>query len=109
MANKINIKGLGKAQLLAALYNNAKLLIPSAAKPGIMTEEDAQKIIDERNNTKIDYVYGRIMKIDISGDEIDPWGYDRDNGEDTVAQIVKQLRDGKHIPPQEKKTQQTTS
>jgi hypothetical protein len=101
--SNINIKGLEKAKILAALYNTAKLVIPSATKPGIMTEEEAQKIIDA-GKTRIEYIYGRIMKIDITGDDIDPWGYDRDNGEGAVAKIVQEVRDGKHAPSQKKKT-----
>ena len=40
----------------------------------------------------IDYLHGRVMKIRIpseaEGDEIDTWGYDRDNGEGAVGKIV---------------------
>lgn len=27
-----------------------------------------------------DYLKGRVMKVNLSGDEFDEWGYDRDNG-----------------------------
>jgi hypothetical protein len=39
-----------------------------------------------------DYLKGRVIKVNLSGDEIDPWGYDRDNGQGAVEEIVSILR-----------------
>lgn len=101
MANIIDIKGLSKAKLLAALYNKATLVVKNAAKHGIMTEEEAQKII-ESGHTDFSYVYGKAMKINLTEDIIDSWGYDRDNGDGVVAKIVRQVREEKDNP--QKKT-----
>lgn len=45
----------------------------------------------------LDYVLGRVMKCDLSGDTADTWGYDRDNGEGKFTEVVKELR--KTYPP----------
>jgi len=96
----IDIKGINKAELLAALFNESKqqgmgLYDRRGAKP--MTVEDAQSVIDDRlrywtekgisaeavmseQGLRFDYLRGRVMKVDIGGDELDPRLYDRDNG-----------------------------
>ena len=82
----INIKGLSKAKVLAALYNHSKpqgmgFLIYD---PEPMTEEGAQNVIDvlEKEGYRLyfDYIKGRVMKVDITRDKLDPRLYDRDNG-----------------------------
>lgn len=90
---EISIKGLDKAELLAALYNSARTqgrgLLQHDPKP--MTKEEAQKILDTQGSD-FDYLKGRVMKIDLSGDSVDPWLYDRDNGSGAVERIVGGLR-----------------
>lgn len=93
----VNIKGLNKADVLAALHNATKPL-------GLgwnhdlgrdMTVEEAQSIIKngiddmgfvKRGHLMFDYVKGRPIKTDISGDEFDPRLFDRDAGEEGAAQ-----------------------
>jgi len=93
MSDSINIQGIDKAELLAALYNGSKPqglgFLHFASEP--MTVEQAQKILDS-SPPYFDYLQGRVMKIDISEDEVSPWGYDRDNGHGAVQQIVDELR-----------------
>jgi hypothetical protein len=33
------------------------------------------------------------MKVHIGGDEFDPWGYDRDNGDGAAQRVIDTLRD----------------
>jgi hypothetical protein len=89
----MNIKGISKAKILAALYNASR---PQGmgffqSKPGDMSESEAQKILDD-GHTYFDYLFGRVMKIDLSGNELDTWGYDRDNGrgaaEDAITRAI---------------------
>jgi len=79
--NTISLTGLDKADVLAALYNASKPLragfIDYDKKP--MTREEAQSILD-CGDTYFDYLQGRVMKVDLSGDTLNPGGYDRDNG-----------------------------
>ena len=32
------------------------------------------------------------MKVNLSGDTLDPWGYDRDNGQGTAEDAIDELR-----------------
>jgi len=85
----MKIEGLNKAEVLAALYNNAKVqgmgFLQADNKQ--MTTEEAKTILDESNDKYFDYLKGRVMKIRIAGDEIDTRLYNRDNG-DGAAEIV---------------------
>lgn len=90
---KINLKGLNKADVLAALYNASK---PQGMgfmqyDPRPMTREQAQILLDE-GQTDFDYLIGRVMKIKLSGNELDPQGYDRDNGRGTAERAISSLR-----------------
>lgn len=39
-----------------------------------------------------DYFVGRVLKVDLSGDEFDPWGYDRDNGAGAAQAVIDRLK-----------------
>ena len=85
----ISLKGKNKAEVLAKLYNASHPqgfgFIHAEAKN--MTVEEAQELLDS-GQTDFDYLKGRVMKIDLSGDDLDPRLYDRDNGEGAVARIL---------------------
>lgn len=90
--SKISIQGLSKAAVLAALYNASKPqglgFMHYDSKP--MTEEVAQQVIDEQG-LKFDYLKGRVMKVDISQDELNVWGFDRDNGAGAAQSAIDVL------------------
>lgn len=96
---KINITGLDKADVLAVLYNAAKPLglgfLAYNSKP--MTKEEAQKVLERSSN--FGYLNGRVMKIDISEDEIDIWLYDRDNGLGSAERAILALRSTSQTNP----------
>lgn len=97
----IDIKGIDKAELLAALYNNSRaqgtgFLHFEAAD---MTRDQAQKIIESHPghaaNTGplyFDYLKGRVMKVDIGGDVLTPYLYDRDLGQGACERVINSLR-----------------
>jgi len=89
----MNIKNINKAKILAALYNGSKPLGLGFlhATPDDMTQEEAQKILDD-GNTEFDYLKGRVMKIDLSGDELDTDLYNRDNGQGAAERIIESIR-----------------
>lgn len=97
--SNVNIKGLDKAKVLQALFNNSKYQGFNSwmeedqeyKKSQNMTEEKARSII-ENGSTQFDYLQGRVMKIDISGDTLDPWGYDRDNGQGAAARALQNIK-----------------
>jgi hypothetical protein len=88
----INIKGIDKAALLAALYNEARPLGMGFLQfnPAEMTREEAARYLE--TSTYFDYVKGRPLKVDLSGDEFRGDLYDRDQGHGHAAQIVERLR-----------------
>ena len=90
--DKVSLVGLDKADVLAALYNasNPQGMGFLHYDPKPMTHEEAEALL--KQNTDFDYLQGRIMKVDLSGDELDPWGYDRDNGQGAVENIIAELR-----------------
>ena len=77
----VDIRGIGRAKVLAALYNASKPLgLSILAYDGghIMSEEEAAEMLKEQ--TYFDYVYGRVMKISLKTYDLDVRLYDRDNG-----------------------------
>lgn len=87
----MNISNLDKAEVLVALYCRAQsqglgVLSPS---PSNMTKEDAATILE--TTTYFDYLYGRVMKIDLSGNEVDTYLYNRDNGENAAENAIERL------------------
>lgn len=89
----VDIKGLGKAEVLAALYNNSK---PQGLgflhfDPPKMTVEEAEEIL--KQTTDFDYLKGRVMKVDLSSDDgFEEWLYDRDNGNGAAQRVIDELR-----------------
>lgn len=88
----IKIAELNKADVLAALYNRARAQGMGFLQydPTPMTREQAQEILDA-GHTRFDYIKGRVMKVSLSGDEFDPWGFDRDNGQGAAQEALDAL------------------
>ncbi len=90
---KIDIKDLNRADVLAALYNASK---PQGMgfmqyEPKPMQREEAEELL--KRGKYFDYLKGRVMKVDLSDNEFDPWGYDRDNGPGAAKAALNALRD----------------
>ncbi len=90
---EINIKGLSKAAVLAALYNASKIqgMGYLQAKPGQMTEAMAEQELEASPDKYFDYLHGKVMKIDLRGDTLRTGLYDRDNGEGAAERAIKHL------------------
>ena len=89
----IDIKGLSKAKVLAALYNSSKPLGMGFLQyiPDDMTESEAAKLLTE--GTYFDYLKGRVMKVDLSSDEkFEEYLYDRDNGVGAAQRAIDGIR-----------------
>lgn len=95
MEGTISLEGLDKAAVLAGLYNASRPLgmgfLQYDRVP--MTTEEAQAIL-KQGHTYFDYLKGRVMKIDLGGDELDPRLYDRDNGAGAAAKAIAALQRG---------------
>lgn len=81
----INIKGLNKAAVLKALYDGSHtqgMGFLQAVPPGTVTIEHCQMLLTSTGYPYFDYLYGRVIKVDLSGDSFDERLYDRDCGSD---------------------------
>ena len=95
----IDIKGIDKAKLLAALFNNSK-----QQGMGFMDERGrenmslvhARSLIKELHKSSyglyFDYLYGRVLKVDLNGDEMREDLYDRDVGIGEAQRVIDKLR-----------------
>jgi hypothetical protein len=92
MSEAIDISNLNKAQVLASLYNNSQPLGLGflQATSGDMTTDEAQAHID-KGDLYFDYLNGRVMKVDLEGDSLETWLYDRDNGEGAASRAIASL------------------
>lgn len=89
----INIEALNKEEVLRELYNNSKVqglgFLQATGKD--MTTDEASELL--KNHTYFDYLYGKVMKVDLSSDiEFNECGYDRDNGVGKAQKIIDKLR-----------------
>lgn len=89
----ININGLNKAEVLAKLYNNSRVqgLGFLQAKNEEMSIEEATSILQKQ--TDFDYLFGKVMKINLSSDEsFNERLYDRDNGTGAAERVIASMR-----------------
>ena len=86
----IDLRNKDKAEVLAALYNASQPLGMGFLKADSnkMTTEEARELLSDGSGY-FDYLNGRVMKIDLSGEELDPWLYDRDNGQGAAEAAIK--------------------
>jgi hypothetical protein len=111
---KIDISGIDKADLLAALHNGTRPMgMGFLQARGDMTAEDARAYLKRGDDHAeafaeikakggvvigveplyFDYLCGRPLKVDIGGDTLDPRLYDRDAGEGAAARVIAKLRE----------------
>ena len=100
MGVTIDISQYKTCDVLAALYNSAK---PQGMgfvhyNPRPMSATEAQSVLDDCGepvaphfNIYFDYLAGRVMKVDVSGPELDPRLYDRDNGLGAAEAALRSL------------------
>ena len=90
----MNITGISKPALLAALFNASKqqgLGFMDHRGAAQMTEVEAAEVIAQ-HGLHFDYLRGRVMKISIDGDMLNPRLYDRDNGAGAAERAIERLR-----------------
>jgi hypothetical protein len=94
MSDTVNIQGLDKAEVLAALFNASKqqgmgFCDPTGSRQ--MSVEDARQYTDRGGVQYYDYLRGRVMKVDLSKDEMRTGLYDRDNGQGAALRALQPL------------------
>ena len=84
----VDISQKDKAEVLAALYNNSHPqglgFIQYNSEP--MTVEQARELL--KDTTYFDYLEGRVMKIDLSGDSVSTCGYNEYNGNGAAERVI---------------------
>ena len=102
----VDISGLDKAEVLAVLFNASAPggmgFLQAQFGPAVMSVEDAEQVINDggsrdpgfpHGSLSYDYLFGRPLKVNLEGDEFDPWGFDRDNGgTGTARRLIDKLR-----------------
>lgn len=91
----VNIKGLLKDDVLVALWNASKCQGISFMDYAPLTAGQAYAEILKRK--KFDYLNGKVLKVDLSGNEFDERLYDRDNGAGAAQKAIDELRAQKGI------------
>ena len=91
----INIALLPKAEVLKALHDgtHAQGLGVLQDLKRDMTLEEAEIMITntQKWGLRFDYVYGRPLKVNITGDEFEEALYDRDAGEGQAQRVIDRL------------------
>ena len=82
----IDISGMDKAEVLQKLHAASFQQGMGVLHKDGLTYEQAQELI--KQDPRFDYLHGRVMKVDLSGDTLDPRLYDRDNGEGAAARAL---------------------
>lgn len=88
----ISIKGMDKAEVLKSLYDHSHIQgmgFLQAVPHGYVTVEHCRELLEQ--TTYFDYLYGRILKVDLSGDSFDERLYDRDCGPGAAQRAVDYL------------------
>ena len=85
----LTIKEGKKAETLLVLYNNAKKqgLGLLNYKSSELTIDNTKKLLCDE--TYFDYLNGKVLKIDLETNELDPTLYDRDNGNGLCERVLK--------------------
>ena len=94
---RVNIAGLDRAEIIAALYNASQPLGMGFLHydPAPMTRDEAQAYLDKMGERPyFDYLKGRVMKVgsDPGSDEMYVALYDRDNGRGAAERAIDSLR-----------------
>lgn len=82
----MNIKYLSKPLVLQSLYREAAVQGMGflQARGKSITIEEATEIINKSPRLHFDYLYGKVLKVDLSKNELNTWLYNRDNGKNAA-------------------------
>ena len=94
----VDISGLNKAEVLNALYHGSHVQgVSCYTNPVpvgvVVTPNWCKTLLEDEGITYFDYLYGRVMKVDLSKDSFNEWLYDRDNGTGKAQEVINALRE----------------
>lgn len=89
----MDISKFDKADVLRLLYNSSKQQGMGMLhfKAEDMTKKQAQALLDSSRDKYFDYLQGRVMKTDLSGNDLRTALYNRDNGPDAAERVLAVL------------------
>ncbi|MFD9394180.1 hypothetical protein ACFWBB_26610 [Streptomyces sp. NPDC060000] len=87
----IDISGLNKAKVLAALWNNAAPPLRPGVRNFAMTSAEAAELL-LRDGAEFEHLEDRSLKVDIGGDTFDATAYDSENGNGLATRVIARLR-----------------
>lgn len=102
---QVNIAGIPKKELLLELLKNAEVAsFFCTREPPSLDIDEIWKEYEEltRYISLVDYLRGRCLKVDISGNTMNPSTFDSEYGEGKFAEIVDKLR-GRYPLPRDRK------
>ena len=91
--NMVDIAGINKEVLLETLWNNSRP-IPFYRKYKVNPPNfDIKKAMKQvKDDGYADYILGRLIKVNIESDSVDPEIYNENNGKGKLQIIIKKLR-----------------
>jgi|GEM_PF-6530094 len=96
MAQRLDISGLDKAELVAALFNRSKsgYSKDSGTNKDMTIDQAREAIAKQGGRARFpNELHGRPMMVDLDGDSFDPSGYDGYVGEGAARRVVVRLQD----------------
>ena len=96
--NMVNIEGINKEVLLESLWNNSKP-IPFYRKYKVSPPNfDINKAMKQvKEDGFADFILGRLIKINIQNNIVNPELYNENNGPGKLQHIIKNLKKNKKI------------
>lgn len=88
MSGVVNISGIDKGFLLFKAWKAASW---NGFAPLDMERDEFVRRW-RREDDDYDYVCGRPLKVNIAGDTVDPWLFDRENGDGSFLRVVEGIR-----------------
>ncbi len=93
----VDISGLDKGEVLFALYTASHYQgLSFLGAVDSYTLKDAKADYEASSGKYFDYLHGKVLKVDLSGDSFDPRLFDRDCGEGAAAAAIERLRKSKN-------------
>jgi hypothetical protein len=87
----IDITGLDKAEVLMALYGAARVqglgIFHQRREP--LPYDEAVAVL--ARTSYVDYLHGRVLKVELGGETLDEYLYDRDNGPGAALRALAAL------------------
>lgn len=88
---EINIENIDKLLLLKMLWEKSKYAA-FHNQSNFMKPQWDDALAEKAITKYIDYFQGKIIKLDLSKNIIDPYLYDRDNGKNTFVNVINSIR-----------------